>query len=198
MYYSKRNCIFAAENNNKTMKFEELVSGKLWSVRGDDADSHELEILLDHWNDVVWLRDVFVDNQKDLEAFYHVSIEDAILDTIDDIDEIETKLMQLAESDDLDSLFRPLDNNETAETLLQKDKARLKKRPAHSSWLRVYAIRLTTGAYIITGGAIKLTLKMEEREHTKQELDKIERVRNFLLSENIIDDDSFIDYIAEL
>ena len=180
------------------MKFEELVSGKLWSVRGDDADSHELEILLDHWNDVVWLRNFFVNNQEDLEAFYHVSIEDAIWDTIDDSDEIETKLMQLAESDDLDSLFRPLDNNETAETLLQKDKARLKKRSVHSSWLRVYAIRLTTGAYIITGGAIKLTLKMEEREHTKQELDKIERVRNFLLSENIIDDDSFIDYIAEL
>ena len=180
------------------MKFEELISGKLWSVRGDDADSHELEILFDHWNDVVWLRNFFVNNQKDLEASYHVSIEDAIWDTIDDSDEIETKLMQLAENDDLDSLFRPLDNNETAESMLQKDKARLKKRPVHSSWLRIYAIRLTTGAYIITGGAIKLTLKMEDREHTKQELDKIERVRNFLLSENIIDDDSFIDYIAEL
>lgn len=39
---------------------------------------------------------------------------------------------------------------------------------------------------------------MEEREHTKLELSKIEKVRNFLLSEHIIDDDSFIDYIAEL
>lgn len=57
---------------------------------------------------------------------------------------------------------------------------------------------LSTGAYIITGGAIKLTLKMEERDHTRFELDKIERVRNFLLNEHIIDDDSFIDYIAEL
>ena len=106
--------------------------------------------------------------------------------------------MQLAEDDDLDSLFRPLNNNETAETLLQKDKARLKKRHVHSSWLRIYAIRLSTGDYIITGGAIKLTLKMEEREHTRLELDKIERVRNFLLNEHIIDDDSFIEYIAEL
>jgi hypothetical protein len=64
--------------------------------------------------------------------------------------------------------------------------------------LRVYAIRLSTGAYIITGGAIKLTLRMDEREHTRLELEKIERVRNFLLSEHIIDDDSFIEYIAEL
>lgn len=107
-------------------------------------------------------------------------------------------LLELAENDNLDTLFRPLDNNEISESLLQKDKARLKKRPLHSSWLRIYAIRLSTGAYIITGGAIKLTLKMEEREHTKLELSKIEKVRNFLLSEHIIDDDSFIDYIAEL
>lgn len=160
-------CIFAAETDTITMKFEELISGRLWAVRGDNADCHELEILLDHWNDVVWLRDFFVKNQDDLKAFYHVNIEDAIWDTIED-------------------------------SALQKDKARLKKRPAHSSWLRVYAIRLTTGAYIITGGAIKLTLKMEEREHTKHELDKIESVRNFLLNEHIIDDDSFIEYIAEL
>ena len=164
------------------MKFEELIRGKLWAVRDDNADCHALEILLDHWNDVVWLRDFFVNNQEDLNAFYRVNLEDAIWDTIEDSDRIESMLVQLAESDDLDSLFRPLDNNETADSLLQKDKAKIKKRPAHSSWLRVYAIRLSTGAYIITGGAIKLTLKMEEREHTKHELDKIESVRNFLLS----------------
>lgn len=41
------------------MKFEELINGKLWAVRDDNEDSHELEILFDHWNDVVWLRDFF-------------------------------------------------------------------------------------------------------------------------------------------
>ncbi len=187
-----------SRKDNLPMKFEELVNGKLWAVRNENADGHELEILLDHWNDVVWLRDFFVNNQDDLNAFYHVSIEDAIWDTIEESDEIELMLMRLAEEDNLDTLFRPLDNNETAESLLQKDKARLKKRQPHSSWLRIYAIRLSTGAYIITGGAIKLTLKMEEREHTKHELEKIESVRNYLLSEHIIDDDSFIEYIVEL
>ena len=52
--------------------------------------------------------------------------------------------------------------------------------------------------HIITGGAIKLTHTMAEREHTQAELDKIEKVRNYLLSENIIDNESFIDYIAEI
>ncbi len=180
------------------MKFEELINGKLWAVRDDDAECHELEILLDHWNDVMWLREFFEKNIEDLNGYYHVSIEDAIWDTIEDSDELESQLLQLGESDNLDKLFRPLDNNETKESLLQKDKAKIYMRPRHSSWLRIYAIRLSNGAYIITGGAIKLTFKMEEREHTRLELVKIERVKNYLLSEQIIDDDSFIDYIAEL
>lgn len=41
-------------------------------------------------------------------------------------------------------------------------------------------------------------LKMEEREHTRQELVKLEQVREFLLSENIINDDSFVEYMNML
>lgn len=44
-------------------------------------------------------------------------------------------------------------------------------------------------------GEIKLTLKMEEREHTRLELVKMEKVRSFLLNENIIDDESFVEYM---
>lgn len=63
---------------------------------------------------------------------------------------------------------------------------------------RFYALKLTSGIYIITGGAIKLTATMQERQHTLVELQKMENVRNFLINENIIDNDSFIDYMREL
>ena len=63
--------------------------------------------------------------------------------------------------------------------------------------MRIYAIKLAKGVYVVTGGAIKLTATMQEREHTALELAKIEKVRNFLLDEKIIDDESFIEYIAE-
>ena len=82
--------------------------------------------------------------------------------------------------------------------MLQKEKARLKRKYGHSSWLRLYAIKLIQGNYIITGGAIKLTATMQEREHTKQELVKIDKVRRYLLEEGIIDDEGFIEYISEL
>ena len=38
---------------------------------------------------------------------------------------------------------------------------------------------------------------MQEREHTLLELQKMEKVRRFLLEEIIVDDESFIEYLGE-
>lgn len=106
--------------------------------------------------------------------------------------------MDISPETDLSKIFRPLDNNQASDMMLQKEKARLKRKYGHSSWLRLYAIKLIQGNYIITGGAIKLTATMQEREHTRQELVKIDKVRRYLLEEGIIDDEGFIEYISEL
>lgn len=71
-------------------------------------------------------------------------------------------------------------------------------RPQHASWLRIYAIKLEPGCYIITGGAIKLTRTMQEREHTLAELNKMESVRRFLVEGGVADADGFIDYLSEI
>ena len=68
----------------------------------------------------------------------------------------------------------------------------------HAPWLRIYAIRLNDGKYIITGGAIKLTEKMQDRPHTAFELKKIEIVRDFLKSLGVFDDEGFIEYLEEI
>ena len=73
--------------------------------------------------------------------------------------------------------------------LLSREKAKGKRQTAHASWLRLYAIKLDKGIYLITGGAIKLTHLMSEREHTLNELKKMEMVRNYLLGNGIIDAD---------
>ena len=77
--------------------------------------------------------------------------------------------------------------------LLGKEKG----KPHRRSWLRLYAIKLNVGIYIITGGAIKLTRTMQEREHTLLELSKMEKVRNFLINEGVFDEDSFNKYQQE-
>jgi hypothetical protein len=61
----------------------------------------------------------------------------------------------------------------------------------------LYAIRLESGRYIITGGAIKLTATMQERVHTLEELNKLNMVRDYLLSKGMFDYNGFEDYSDE-
>lgn len=182
------------------MTFDDITEdGRLWAVRYDGEEDNVLYSLFDQWNDVAWLRAFFKANIADLESYFKITnINEAITRTIDDSSQLEGIILDISPEANLDLIFRPLSNSQIGEILLGKEKARLKNLIGRSSWLRIYAIKLAKGVYIITGGAIKLTATMQEREHTAKELANIERVRNFLLSEKIIDDESFIEYFAEL
>lgn len=189
--------IFA--ENIGVMTFDDITEdGRLWAVRYDGDDENALFRLFDQWNDVRWLRTFFKANLHDLSSFFKITdVNQAIYDTIEDSERLQCLIMDIAPDADLDQIFRPLENIRTGDMILGKEKARLKDTAGHPSWLRIYALKLTTGIYIITGGAIKLTATMQEREHTLLELQKMEKVRRFLLYEGIIDDDSFIDYLSE-
>lgn len=182
------------------MTFDEITTdGRLWSVRYDGEEDNALYTLFDQWNDVMWLRLFFKQNWQDLVSYFKITnINQAIEDTIEESDQLQGIIMDITPKANLDEIFHPLENYRTSDMLLGKEKARLKQVKKHTSWLRIYAIKLSEGVYVITGGAIKLTFKMEEREHTRQELVKMEKVRSFLLNENIIDDDSFIEYMNTL
>ena len=158
-----------------------------------------LDSILGQWNDVVWLRNFFKANLEDLTSYFKITdVNQAIYDTIDDSERLQCLIMDISPEADLDKLFRPLDNSRTSEMILGKEKARLHNTPKHASWLRIYAITLEPGIYVITGGAIKLTRTMQEREHTLVELARMEKVRRFMLDNNIMDKDSFDDYRKEL
>ena len=94
-------------------------------------------------------------------------------------------------------MFRPLSNSQIGEILLGKEKARLRNRPKHASWLRIYAIKLSPGVFIVTGGAIKLTATMQEREHTLMQLTRMEKVRNVLIEADVVDDAGFMEFVNE-
>ncbi len=86
----------------------------------------------------------------------------------------------------LEEVFRPLDNLQFQNEILGKNKAKV-------SWLRLYALRVDRNIYIVTGGAIKLTQLMQEREHTNHELEKIDSCREYLMSQGIVDVDGVIE-----
>lgn len=182
------------------MTFDQITeSEKLWAVRYDDCLDNVLDSIFGQWNDVVWLRNFFKANLEDLTSYFKITdVNQAIYDTIDDSERLQCLIMDISPDADLDKLFRPLDNSRTSEMILGKEKARLRDTQKRASWLRIYAIKLEPGIYVITGGAIKLTRTMQEREHTLVELARMEKVRRYMLDNNIIDKDSFDDYLKEL
>jgi hypothetical protein len=182
------------------MNFDKILENNtLWAVRYDGQDDNALQQIFSQWNDPEWLVEFFLKNMSDLESYFKITdINKAIYDTLDDSMRMQCLILDISPNADLDRIFRPLQNSRTSEMLLSKEKARIKERAQHASWLRIYAIKLEPGCYIITGGAIKLTRTMQERSHTLLELNKMEKVRNFLLSGGAIDAAGFVELSSEL
>ena len=174
-------CNFVGKNNNITMTFNEITGdGRLWAVRYDGEHDDELFNVFNKWNDVLWLRNFFIANKDDLFLHYRISsINEAVMDTIEDSELLENALLDLSPDADLNILFRPL-SNYMQESYLEKEKAKISKRKKHASWLRIYAIKLNSGIFIITGGAIKLTATMQDRPHTRERIDKNRASPSFL------------------
>lgn len=179
------------------MTFEDVKDdGRLWAVHFEGENLNELDRVFTQWNDAGWLLKFFRENFNDLVSYFKITkLDEAVYDTMADSDQLECLILDISPDANLDELFRPLENSRASEMMLSKEKARLQSRPKHASWLRIYAIKLNPGIYVVTGGAIKLTRTMQEREHTLKELEKMEKVRQYLVANGVIDDDSFNDFI---
>lgn len=181
------------------MKFEDILGNeKLWAVEYDGFDDNVLRKMFSEWEDSEFLYTFFKQNLSDLSEYFHITnVEQAIYDTGADAIALKSTILDISPDAKLDSLFRPLENHRFREMELSREKAKGEGIAGHKSWLRIYAIKLEPDTYIVTGGAIKLTRTMEEREHTLQELLNLERVRNFLIKQSVFDLDSFIDFNNE-
>ena len=173
------------------MKFEDVLhNGRLWAVVYDGDSQNVLNKTFADWMDIGFLQSFFNLNKRDLEQYFHITnVDEAIYDTIADAASLSCLILDINPDADLDSLFRPLENYRIREMSLSREKAKGNRRSGHSSWLRIYAIKLEKGVYLATGGAIKLTPMMAEREHTLNELKRMELVRNYLMDNGIVDVD---------
>lgn len=184
----------------KTMEFVRSLNGydHLWAVKYPEKEADELTLLFRNWSDFNYLLDFFLSNLSDLQKNFHVQgIREALQDTFYDADALEKLILSFPSTENLDALFRPLGIADTRTVELTREKARNWSRDRHPSWLRVYAIRLESNVFVVTGGAIKLTPAMQDRLHTQKELDKMTQCRDYLKANGVFDQDSFLDYLNE-
>lgn len=164
-----------------------IVKDSLYSVQYDTEELNEFAKCFELWNNPIYLREFFEKHQEDLdnEFWNGITIEEAILKTREDAKLFEEELIHIAETgkterlETLSTLFEPLSKGVIED--FEKDKAKVMQRP---SWLRIYAIRIEANLFVVCGGAIKLTPTMNDRDHLKLELEKLEFTRNYLQDED--------------
>ncbi len=179
------------------MTFDKILEDKrLWAVRYEGEKDNCFVSVFSSWYNMNWLKSFFEENLADLSSFFHITdVYEAVMETIEEARRLECLMFDISTESNLDMLFKHLENNRFSEMSLGREKAYGDGGFRHPSWLRIYAIKIEPGVYLITGGAIKLTHEMKERCHTLAELAKMERVRNYLLDNGVFDLDSFNDYI---
>lgn len=152
-----------------------------------------LRKLLKLWRNHNYLFDFYVKNKSIIEKSeyfsYDYEFSDFVKDITSDIEQLETFIKQIDEdkSPQLDNYFKPLSNKEDKIKILSFKKKRCK-------WLRIYALRVDENLYAITGGAIKITKKMQEHPDTKNELAQLNFARDWLKHQGIIAHESFYSY----
>jgi len=174
----------------KSIFVDEDSGEGLYSMQYDGENLDEFERLLDLWNDTQYLSTYLLNNSKFLNTpYFRISHNDAMTKILEEAEELENIIYGycekgFGEGENLQMIFKQLENKDTKMPVYQFSKAKIDSRK-FPRFLRFYAIRISENTYIITGGAIKLSLYMSEHEDTKRELEKLELSKKFLIDNEI-------------
>lgn len=184
------------------MKFVSIFGDEecLLSVKGDHETLSEFDKIFRNWTDIEYLDTFFATHEIDLKRpFWEgISVEQAIIETRNEAIKFRQYLRRISKKGASERLvlllrlFQPLRKNQPTISFLEKKKAYGLR---NKTWLRIYALKFGEDKYIITGGTIKLTDNMSEREHTREELRKLESCKGFIIDEGIVDEDGVIELL---
>ncbi len=169
----------------------EIADCQLWTIIYDKEKKDEFNRLFDLWTDEEYLRSFFKEHISDLmtDFWENMTIRAAVFKVLNEAEIFEDMLFEVGHGRtwkgkaNIRQFFQPLDNREYNDKIYQKKKA---KPQSKMPFLRLYAIRLADDSYIVTGGAIKLTEKMNGRKHLEKELAKLEQVKHYLKENGIL------------
>ncbi len=173
-----------------------IVENSLSAVQFEECEYDEFALQFNNWNDVEYLEQFFEDHKNDLQSGFWgaLSVEDAVLKTLNEAEKMEAFILEVAETgqdDPFNSLhdlvFKPLSEKNISIQHL-KSKA---YGPDNPSWLRLYAIRIAKNLYVVSGGGIKLTKTMNVEPHLTIELKKLQATKKYLLEVGLLNEDDY-------
>ena len=184
-----------------TLEIEEIYPPHIYSVRYEGRDENEFDRLFRSWNDVDCVIS-FIEGNKDFlkdDIWVKVSEpEDAAKQVLTEAEDLEKLFETLYENSkrggypDYDSYFHYLEGKYKYELEWIPMKSYGTVRP---SLLRLYAIKMDSNVYLITGGGIKLADTIQNSPRLKDYvLQDIDRVRRYLCEQGIFDSDDMNRY----
>lgn len=167
------------------MEVVRIFADNLFAFHYDNAIDNEYDRLMDLWTDVSFLK-AFAEknNIDDANEFINNILQDAeqIQDFLEDLSQNRKPYRYY---------FEPLQNSQQNK-LLAFQKGKIKRNR-----LRYYAIKLDDNCFVITGGAIKMSQKMQEHPDTINELSKLKAAKAYLNQNSVFDEDSFFELLIE-
>lgn len=154
----------------------------LYAVLFEGSSLDALDELFERWTDASWLFDCFTTNWDAFSAYFKgIAKEEAVKRTLEGARYLFTRLSEYAlrgatnQSESLSDLFLPLDASQDGISIFSRQKYKeTHRRSANPApWLRIYAIRLDHNLFVITGGGIKLTKRMQDCPRLDLELQKL-------------------------
>jgi hypothetical protein len=171
------------------MKIVRIFADQLFAFHYSDETDNELYRLLSLWNDPSYLYQFIKQNKSDLPQNILISeLMDLLIDNANDIDDVLNEISTNPHRV-LEEFFQPLNNQEYHIVELSKQKGR-------KNYLRIYAIKIDNNCFVITGGAIKFHHLNKDRPHTRNEMIKLDKCRNYLKDNNVFDNDSFYEFLT--
>jgi hypothetical protein len=167
------------------MKIVSIFAEKLFTFQYEGETDNEYDRLMELWTDITFLKAFAKENKI-------INVKSFINEILQDAEQIQDFLDNLSQNKEpYGFYFEPLQDSESKK-LLAFQKGKIKKNR-----LRYYAIKLDNNCFVITGGAIKMSQKMQEHSDTNNELKKLEIARTYLKQNGVFDEDSFFELIIE-
>ena len=173
------------------MKINTIFAEKIYALQLPEFRENEFRRALYLWNDVEYLKKFYDENKNIILQSPYLEIKnvhDFIEQVFYEAEHLEEEIEHHYENDSLAELFEYLFNEISPQNQFYK---KIKQK-----LLRLYGIKLED-EYLVTGGAIKITKKMQDHPDTTEQLEILKQTKTFLDSENITDLDSLLDFMNE-